>query len=367
MRTKPLTPLWPERRVGPQNISNDEDDMVLAVVACPRIRSSAHHPRPSAPRRNLLESKELDNSRNNGANLAQPRDETARTTGRPGRNERETDMTRRAVHRMPAAPRRRLLAGVAVLAAWVLVAHASFAGAQPAVGPAAETASASPQAPPPEQLPGPGSSVAGLPGLLRFQLSPKFLTGVQIGRFGNKIGTTPGGAVDFTARVAQTPVSVGAAFDYLRYGTETRRIALFPAVPEVLSDIDTNNLFRAHALVRFQPSTGRMRPYAEGLLGFSYVYTHTSVDLGDEGDQAGTTHLGDFAPSVGAGGGVTIGLASVQDARVALDIGLRYLTGGEVDYLTRGELQRNENGVTFEPTRSPATLFALQIGIAVDF
>ena len=277
-------------------------------------------------------------------------------------------MTRRAVHRMPAAPRRRLLAGVAVLAAWVLVAHASFAGAQPAVGPAAETASASPQAPPPEQLPGPGSSVAGLPGLLRFQLSPKFLTGVPIGRFGNKIGTTPGGAVDFTARVAQTPVSVGAAFDYLRYGTETRRLALFPAVPEVISDVDTtNNLFRAHALVRFQPSTGRMRPYAEGLLGFSYVYTHTSVDLGDEGDQAGTTPLGDFAPSGGAGGGVTIGLASVQDARVALDIGLRYLTGGEVDYLTRGELQRNENGVTFEPTRSPATLFALQIGIAVDF
>ena len=241
-------------------------------------------------------------------------------------------MTRRATHRIPAAPRRRLLPGVAVLAAWVLLACTSSAGAQPAVGPAVETASARPQAPPPEQLPGPGSSVAEVPGLLRFRLSPKFLTGLPIGTFGNKIGSSPGGAVDFTTRVGNTPVFVGAAFDYLRYGTETRRIALFPAVPEVFNDVDTtNNLLRSHALVRFQPSTGRVRPYADGLLGFSYVYTHTSIDLGGEGEQAGTTHLGDFAPSFGAGGGVTIGLVSVQDARFALDIGLRYLTGGQVD------------------------------------
>ena len=161
---------------------------------------------------------------------------------------------------------------------------------------------------------------------------------------------------------------MGAAFDYLLYGTETRRIALFPAVPEVFSDVGTtNNLIRTHALVRVQPPTGRVRPYAEGLLGFSYVYTRTSVDLGDEGGGAATTHLGDFAPSFGAGGGVTIGLVSWSDARLGLDIGLRYLTGGEVDYLTRGELQRDETGVTFEPTRSLATLVGMQIGITVDF
>ena len=276
-------------------------------------------------------------------------------------------MTKRAIRTMPSAPRRRLWPGVAVLATWVLLAYAPSVGAQSAVGPAAETTS-NPQAPSPEQLPGPASSVAAMPGLARFQISPKFLTGVPIGGFGNKIGTTPGAAIDFTARLGQTPVFVGAALEYLRYGSESRRIALFPAVPEVFSDVDTtNNLFRTHALVRLQPSTGRVRPYAEGLLGFSYVYTRTAVDLGDEGDGAGTTHLGDFAPSFGAGGGVTIGLVSGHQARVALDIGLRYLTGGEVDYLTRGDLQRNENGVTFEPTRSPATLIAAQIGITVDF
>ena len=136
----------------------------------------------------------------------------------------------------------------------------------------------------------------------------------------------------------------------------------------MFSDVGTtNNFIRTHALVRVQPPAGRVRPYAEGLLGFSYVYTRTSVDLGNAGGGAATTHLGDFAPSFGAGGGVTIGLVSGSEARLGLDIGLRYLTGGEVDYLTRGELQRDETGVTFEPTRSLATLFGVQIGITVDF
>lgn len=274
-------------------------------------------------------------------------------------------MTKRVIHGNVLHPRRRRLSGVTLAAALVFLACASWAGAQAAVGPNVETGSSPPPA---ERIPGPGSSVAEASGRLRFQFTPKFLTGVPIGSFGNRIGASPGGAVDFAARVGRTPVLVGVALDYLRHGTETRRVALYPGVPEVFSDVDTtNNLFRSHALVRFQPSTGRARPYAEGLLGFSYTYTHTSIDLGHEGGRAGTTHLGDFAPSFGAGGGVTIGLASLPDAHVALDVGLRYVTSGDVDYLTRGELRRDGDGVAFEATRSPASLFAVQVGVAVDF
>ena len=232
----------------------------------------------------------------------------------------------------------------------------------------AQTASASPSAPPPGQFARQGPPTVAAPEMLRFQLSPKFLTGVPVGLFGNNVGTSPGAAVDFTVRVGQTPISVGAAFDYLRYGTETRRLSVFPSVPEVLNDVNTtNNFIRTHALVRVQPRAGRVRPYAEGLLGFGYAYTRTSVDLGYDSGSEGTTHLGDFAPSFGVGGGVTIGLASWSEGRLGLDIGLRYLTGGEVDYLTQGDLQRDTNGVTFEPTRSPATLFGLQLGVNVDF
>lgn len=274
-------------------------------------------------------------------------------------------MTKRVVLETSSVPRRRRRAGVTLAAALVFLACASWTGAQPAVE---SDVAIGPAQPPAERIPGPGPSVAEASDRLRFQFTPKFLTGVPIGSFGNRIGATPGGAVDFAARVGRTPVLVGVALDYLRYGTETRRVALYPGVPEVFSDVDTtNNLFRSHALVRFQSAAGRARPYAEGLLGFSYTYTHTSIDLGHAAGRAGTTHLGDFAPSFGAGGGVTIGLVSRPDAHVALDVGLRYITGGDVDYLTRGELRRNGDGVTFTPTRSPASLFALQLGVAVDF
>ena len=246
---------------------------------------------------------------------------------------------------------------VAVLTGLWLLLGAS-ATAQPLETRAGESA---PQVSRPDPLAVPAT------GLLRFEFGPKFLTGVPVGTFGDRVGTSPGVALDLTARVGQTPFFVGVAFDYLLYGTETRRIPLLAAVPEVLEDIDTtNNIIRTHAIVRVRPSGGRVRPYAEGLLGFNYVYTRTSIDLGYESG-AGTTHLGDFAPSLGAGGGVTIELLAGPGGRLGLDIGLRYLTGGDVDYLTRGDLQRDETGVTFEPTRSPASLFGLQIGIAVDF
>ena len=129
----------------------------------------------------------------------------------------------------------------------------------------AQTASATPPAPASRQSSQPQSSVVAVPEVLRFQVVPKFLAGVPFGPFGNNVGTSPGAAVDFTVRVGETPISVGAAFDYLRYGTETRRLSVFPSVPEVLNDVSTtNNVIRTHALVRVQPRAGRVRPYAEG-------------------------------------------------------------------------------------------------------
>ena len=50
--------------------------------------------------------------------------------------------------------------------------------------------------------------------------------------------------------------------------------------------------------MRVQPRTGRVRPYAEGLAGFSYAHTSTGAALGDHAGTS-TTHLGDFAPTSG--------------------------------------------------------------------
>ena len=271
-------------------------------------------------------------------------------------------MTKQVEHNTPRNAGHAFSLGATVLVGWTFLACASAAAGQPAADTAAKLAR------PPAQVSGSEQQlVAPVAELLRFELGANFEAGIPVGAFGDKVGVSPGAGVDFTVRLGQTPVFVGTAFDYLRYGTETRRLSVLPAVPEVLSDVNTtNNLVRTHALVRVRPSTGRVRPYAEGLLGFAYVNTTTSVDLGENGD-AGTTHLGDFAPSFGAGGGVTIELLSRDGGRLGLDIGLRYVTSGEVDYLAPGELQRAGSGVTFEPSRSRAALLGVQIGIAVDF
>ncbi len=260
---------------------------------------------------------------------------------------------------------------VVVCGLWLAAASPALAQVQHSSGPEprqearSETRPSTPAAQPAAQAP--ASRAADVLGFRRFRLDPGFAVGVPVGVFGDNTGASFGGALDFGVGLGRTPVSVGAAIDYLRYGTETRHIALFPALPEVVSDVDTtNNVFRAHALVRVQPRTGRVRPYAEGLLGFSYAYTSTSADLGNDAG-ASTTHLGDYAPSAGFGGGVTVVLVAGRDAGLSLGLGLRYLTGGDVSYLTRGAIQRDEHGATFEPERSPLSMLRAQIGIAVDF
>ena len=263
--------------------------------------------------------------------------------------------------------------GVAVLVWGLWLAATSPAAAQvqssnapePRQDERSQTRPSAPAARPDTQAP--ESLAADVLGLRRFRLEPGFAIGVPVGAFGDNTGASFGGALDFGVGLGRTPISVGAAIAYLRYGTETRYIALFPALPEVVSDVrTTNSVFRAHAFVRVQPRTGRVRPYAEGLLGFGHAHTGTSVDLGDDGG-ASTTHLADYAPSVGLGGGVTVLLVAGRDTGLSLGLGLRYLTGGNVDYLTKGAIQRDEHGATFEPERSPLSMLRAQIGIAVDF
>ena len=255
--------------------------------------------------------------------------------------------------------------GVAVIitASGLWLACASPAAAQTAPGVPQELGT-EPSASAAAQLP--ASPAAGAPGFRRFRLDPRFAAGVPLGAFGDNAGASYGGGLDFSVRLGDTPVSVGAAIEYLRYGTETRQVALFSSLPEVVSDVNTrNNVLWTHALVRVQPRTGRVRPYAEGLLGFGEAYTNTRVDLGDENES--TTHLRDFAPSLGVGGGVTVLLASGREAALSLNVGLRYFATGDLDYLTKGAIRRDESGATFEPVRSPVNVVSPQIGVAFGF
>ena len=262
---------------------------------------------------------------------------------------------RSASHRSHLA---RITGCIGGLAGCLLLACASPALGQPVPGTAPPTAGQ----PAPPAPPGAGATASR-----RFRFAARPLGGVPIGDFGDRVGTSPGLGLDFTSRIGRTPIAVGAELGYLQYGKETWRMPLTPAVPDVLSDVNTTNHFlQTHALVRLQPQTGRVRPYAEGLLGFRYVFTRTTFPNADEGSN-GSTLLGDLAPSAGAGGGVAVGLVSTPHATLNLDLGVRYFTGGDVEYLTKGAVNRHEGGVTLAPTRSAVDLVSLHVGMAVDF
>ena len=87
-------------------------------------------------------------------------------------------------------------------------------------------------------------------------------------------------------------------------------------------------------------------------------------------EPSSTRSLGTSSLSAGRHAPRVAHTAERRDAhgrRVRVSLGLRYLTGGDVDYLTKGAIHRDEHGATFEPARSPGSMVSTQIGMAFEF
>ncbi len=179
-------------------------------------------------------------------------------------------------------------------------------------------------------------------------------------------------------RLGESPFSLGAEFGYLIYGSETRNVPFSQTIPDVYVDVETsNNILQSFVFLRAQNDKGAIRPYLDGLLGFNYLFTRTSIR--DEGyfeeEIAATTNYDDFAFSYGGGGGIMIRLhdpdpdAELYDKRAAilLDLRLRYLYGGEAEYLRQGGIERIDGEVLIDPVRSRTDMLTFNIGLAFVF
>jgi hypothetical protein len=142
-------------------------------------------------------------------------------------------------------------------------------------------------------------------------------------------------------------------------------------IPDALVTVNTNNnLLLVHARARVQPRSGRWRPYVDGLFGFKYIYTKTSIDLGSSCSGSicssvgvDTTNLDDLGLSYGGGGGVMIGLGSAP-RRAKLDLSLRYIAGSESDYLREGAIRRESGQAILDVSHSRTDIVVLYVGIA---
>ena len=217
-------------------------------------------------------------------------------------------------------------------------------------------------------------------------MPPVFITGLGIlggfptGEFGENVknpGIGLSGHMGYL--IPRTPAVIGLDLSYLIYGRERRTEQFSLTIPDVLVAVVTeNNIFSMNAFLRLQTTSDPLRFYVEGLVGFHYLYTSTTIEeltrFNDE-DIASSTNFDDFAFTTGVGGGVLIqlwrGEVRTPENRslrtVSLDFRMRYHNGSEADYLKRGDIVRRSGSAELNITKSTTDLITAHLGVAFDF
>ena len=212
----------------------------------------------------------------------------------------------------------------------------------------------------------------------KFDIGGDFLVGLPQNEFRDKIREVGYGFDGhFGYFIGDTPIMIGADIGYLKYGSEKHREILSETIPEISVDVKTtNNILMLHGFARLQPQDGSVRPYFEGLYGFKYFFTRTSISDSTYGESiASSTDYSDLAGSWGVGTGVDIKLwnghkrpshPGVFD--ISMNLSARYLWGAKADYLKKGSIVTNSDGsVTYLVYRSRTDMLLPQAGIRVRF
>lgn len=204
----------------------------------------------------------------------------------------------------------------------------------------------------------------------RFQGGIGLLAGVPVGDFGVNVDSAGGIAGHFDVALGDSIVSVGGEMASLWYGTESRKEPLSPTIPDIRVTVTTDNtIFLLHGRVRAQRREGRVRPYVDGLIGFIDLVTKTSIEELGDCDVYGCTGLGstnlrDFALSAGGGAGLQVGFGPPPDW-YRLDLSVRYLYGGEADYLREFAIRREGGQAFLDISRSRTDMVVVYIGVAM--
>lgn len=210
-----------------------------------------------------------------------------------------------------------------------------------------------------------------------FQGGANFIIGFPQGQFKDKIDNNGYGIIANIGYAPQiNPYMIGLEFTYMNYGSETRTEPFSTTIPDVFVDVNTtNNIVLGDLFLRLQPNRGFFQPYIEGLIGFSYLFTETKIEnIGNANEEvASSTNFDDFAFNYGAGGGFAFVVYKADEngsngiREVLVDIGVKYIEGGEAEYLKRGSIRRENGVVIYDVNKSKTNLLTLQIGASVRF
>lgn len=175
----------------------------------------------------------------------------------------------------------------------------------------------------------------------------------------------------FAWRIPQSPVLLGASFSFSVYGNESWEE---PLVGPVFVDVSTTNaLMNGLFFIRLQPATGAIRPYLDGLAGFNYLTTDSQIeDLDDYEEIASSKNYDDWTSAYGLGAGLHIQVWEAKEyvngpSRVFIDLGVRYLKGGEARYLKKGGIEQVGDDFIYHVNRSTTHVMTYHVGVSVDF
>ena len=141
---------------------------------------------------------------------------------------------------------------------------------------------------------------------------------------------------------------IGLEVGFMNYGSSDRREPFSTTIPDVFVRVSTtNNFILGHAILRLQPNAGVFRPYIQGMVGFNYLFTDTKIENENNAGQevASSTNLSDGAFSYGGGAGLMFLVYRPNDGTVSdifVDLGARYVFGGEAEYLKEGSIRNVE-------------------------
>jgi hypothetical protein len=171
------------------------------------------------------------------------------------------------------------------------------------------------------------------------------------------------------------PLAVGVEVGWMNYGRESRQEPFSTTVPDVTVEVTTsNNLVQGFFVARLQLPDGPIRPYADLLVGFNYLFTETKItspnDAGD--DVASSTNKDDVVFAHGFGAGLMVPIYSYRTEKITsfqilIDGGVRYVYGGYAEYLKKGSIRRANETVIYDTTHSKTDLIRLHIGALIRF
>lgn len=160
-------------------------------------------------------------------------------------------------------------------------------------------------------------------------------------------------------------LSLGLEGGWMQYGRETVRVPLSSTVGRINVDVTTsNNIVFLGTGPQLMAPGGPVRPYLSAGVGFSYLFTESSVEGSNNNNFsfAETTNFDDIVFATTGGAGVYIPFGRLKEA--GLDVGVRYHNGGRGQYLREDSIiDRPGQTPLIRPIESQTQLWSFRVGV----